>query len=530
MRTIAIFLLAVVLPAQEPATLLSDVEREFAAVSKRRDLPSIRQSDRILERLRALADAPGDVRDAACKLLFPLITRPDKEELVFRRRVTAVRLFALLSGSRKQTERLFALAFKKAPALRDLDYFIERALAGVRGPAQVAFLREQLRGDRRDRLRVALGALARLRRDEHLAMLAPAFDRVGVLAQHDDPELRARAVRLLGRIPDTRAPASLLEASRDEEALVRLAAAQALGRKLGVAGVDAILGRLLLDPVARVREEAVIAFGHAKDRSVVPLLVGRLHKEPLRIRSAIARTLHRLTDRELGPNPRPWQDWMKAVKASGKAPTDGEATHPPPRYAKPKKPAHYYGLPILSDRMVFVLDVSGSMNIDTGAPDTTRLLHAQRELVKALQSLDERSHFNVVTFSSSVSALSKRRLVPATPKNIIAAIRFVRRQHPGGWTNSHGVLELVFSRFKSIDTIYFLSDGSPTAGKTTVQPRILRAVHDWNRVRGVRVHTIALLMGQTLNPFVLKYDDKPDARQFMHTLARETGGTAIVLE
>jgi hypothetical protein len=79
-----------------------------------------------------------------------------------------------------------------------------------------------------------------------------------------------------------------------------------------------------------------------------------------------------------------------------------------------------------------------------------------------------------------------------------------------------------------VDTIYFLSDGSPSAGRLTKPDDILHAVRDMNGPRGVVIHAIALLGGDGS-----KYDlieSKPLARDFLEKLASQNAGTYKAFE
>ena len=62
-------------------------------------------------------------------------------------------------------------------------------------------------------------------------------------------------------------------------------------------------------------------------------------------------------------------------------------------------------------------------------------------------------------------------------------------------------------------------------GKSISQERILQRVWEWNRLRGIRIHSIALQVGEQLNPFRRKRENKDEAARFMRILAEETGGT-----
>jgi HEAT repeat protein len=519
--------------AQEPAAVLEEVQRQYEALGKHRDLVGVRLADRALERLATLAAAPERVREDACLFLERILRQPDSTDLYFRLRVTAARVIGLLSGHPARTETLVKLATRPGSSSADdgLDVFVERALGQVRTAAQVAWLLDRLDGTDRAALRLALGGLARMETEGHFGIVRPHVHRILALAADDDPEIRCRAVLLLGRVADDATLPALLRAGQDAEMPVRLAAAEALGHKLDRPGVDAVLARCLEDPSARVREEAVIAFRRAPDRGVIPVLVGRLAREPLRLRAAIAETLKAITGLDFGPEAKPWEEWMVSARAAKRL-FDAGPDRPPggrSRYANT-----YYGLPVLSDRILFVIDVSGSMafhvagrGVSGQKGNTSRLEVARAELSRTLKSLDSRTEFNILVFSDSVLPWKRRGLLKGTKDNLAVAQQFVAGLRASGGTNSYGALEEAFRDFPTIDTVYFLSDGSPTVGPTFVHERILLAVHRWNRLRGVRIHAIALLAGDAPTPDLAVQDDEDDAARFMAALARETGGTYL---
>lgn len=515
--------------AQEPAAVLKGIQEEFATVARHRDLPAIREADRILGKMAALREAPEKVREEACLFLARIVGDSDGSEQLFRLRATALRWIGVLADHPARVDFLISVAERAGgtsfPELQGLDLFAERALGEIAGDRLLRQLTRRVEDKNDAVVRAVLGGLGRLEGDRWGALGVAVVPRLVALAAHREAEMRSRAVRVLGRVPDARTLSPLLHAIQDKDPLVRLAAAEALGRKLDRPGGEAMLARLLEDPVARVREEAAIAFRRAGGRSAVPVLIARLAKEPLRVRGAIGTTLEELTGADLGESPQAWERWLTSARAAGTVFAAGGrgARSGSSRYA-----VTYYGIPVLSDRLVFILDVSGSMEFSTeGRSSLRRLQVAQRELVKALQSLDARTDFNIVTFAASVDVWKRGGLMKADKENVRAAVSFVESRRGAGGTNSYEALQATFEGFPAADTFCFLSDGSPTVGRTTVQDRIVREVHEWNRLRGVRIHTIALLSGEAPSPMLAVQDDKSDAARFMESLAQETGGTFV---
>jgi hypothetical protein len=172
--------------------------------------------------------------------------------------------------------------------------------------------------------------------------------------------------------------------------------------------------------------------------------------------------------------------------------------------------ATYHGLEILSDRVAFVLDASGSMRRPLAKDDPRPRWDAARdELTRALAALPDGTLANVVLFQvetrrcfAQATALSDRarkeaegclRTSPAERGDLLA-----------------GVLDAL--RDDQVDTVFLLSDGAPSAGDLVDRARVLAAVRQLNRTRKVAIHTIGVGAGSAAE------------RNFLEALARESGG------
>jgi hypothetical protein len=147
----------------------------------------------------------------------------------------------------------------------------------------------------------------------------------------------------------------------------------------------------------------------------------------------------------------------------------------------------------------------------------SRIEIARKQLQRVIESgLDPKSRFSVVAFSEGLIRFSPG-LVKAKASILKRALSFVEKLKAGGETNTYGALEQAFSD-REVDTIYILSDGSPTVGKETSAPLILHAIQNWNRYRGTRIHCIGLFAGDAPN------QDEVRAREFLRDLARKNHG------
>ena len=191
----------------------------------------------------------------------------------------------------------------------------------------------------------------------------------------------------------------------------------------------------------------------------------------------------------------------------------------------------YYGFPVRSHRVVFVLDVSRSMGWND------RLDTAKDELEKTIKELPAATMFSIVAYADKIYAW-KDRLTPAKPANVRNALNWIRarkamerdwhRFGDHGGTNSHGALVRAF-QFEDVDTIFFLTDGHPTTGQIVDPELILAHVRRKNQYLDVRIHGIALTRGEPPAAFAGR-ENRDTATAFMERLADENNGEFIEIK
>ena len=264
-----------------------------------------------------------------------------------------------------------------------------------------------------------------------------------------------------------------------------------LAAKRRMASFSTFLPGLLNSPDWRLKVVACELAIKLRTRESIPLLIRAITKAKGREKEEIASALHSLT-RLFFLKPDGWKRWWaKAGK--------GFELPPPPKEKEEKKAspaqgeattARFYGLPVHSLRVVFVLDVSGSMRQSSGTGQT-RMQVARRELSGVLTRLSGEARVNLIFFDSGVHPFAKR-LVPLGKKGVRKKLlAFVQKATPLGATNLSDALIQAFANTR-IDTIYLLSDGEPTAGAITDPARLLREVARWNRSRLLRVHCVSI--------------------------------------
>jgi len=190
------------------------------------------------------------------------------------------------------------------------------------------------------------------------------------------------------------------------------------------------------------------------------------------------------------------------------------------KIVKDLKPRSYIYGTVRNKHVVFVVDLSGSMDAEITFADgstCTRLNFVRQELKKALFNLAPSSNFNVIFFESEVGYW-KSQMLQATPQNMESVLRYVGNQSAGGGTNIYGALKTAFN-VPNVEMIYFLTDGMPTSGDVTDVDGILNEVENWNSNKHVVVNATAFLMGNYGG------DDKDGSRKLMERLSKITNGT-----
>jgi len=294
--------------------------------------------------------------------------------------------------------------------------------------------------------------------------------------------------------------------TRAQKPDVRLAATDALCILEDPTLVALFVG-LLDDRDWRVRETAAEALGRLRQRDAVGPLIDHLERDRYRVRDAIACALRRTTGMPFDDSRSAWRRWwadhakdfaipsveqveaMEAKRATARANATTRAT--------------FYGIPVTSDHVTVVIDVSGSMGEpahvyatpptgDPAAepPGPTKLDVAKTECTHLLEQMPDGAHLNLLFFSDGVERW-QRGVVELDRPHVVRATMYVRDRRAGGSTNLCEALTQALADAET-DAIYLLTDGEPTSGKI-IDPALLRAdVHHKNHGRRVEIHTIAL--------------------------------------
>ena len=465
-----------------------------------------------------------------------------------------------------------------ADEFRDVKKAFTKAFAGPAPAKEREFAVRKLAGfDSKDAAKLLVGGIPVSRKQYNLLLVERANVQSGKIEFPDggpQPRLNElkteidREMRVLEAIDDAlsrmREKKTITwlcrDALRDKSSHVRVSVAKALGR-IGDATAIPALGKALSDKSDRVRGAAILSLGrlkasdlvpdlieHLEDgtwtiraaacealaaigdlRAIVPL-IERLPQEQGRMAEDVAAALERLTGQRFGTAEDAWRRWLEAnrdlIGKGGPLPKP-----PPPAEKKADDEDGYYGIPVATRKVIFILDISESMSYsaekDQEKPkpgEDSRLDVAKRELKRALLRYSPKGRFTVVAFHNELTVW-KSTMQDATKPKRDAAIAWALALKATGTTNIYAALEKAFAiagmgvtdRHYNVaaDSIYLLSDGAPTnVDLTDDDPdRILRAVREWNRLGRVKIHTIGM---------------RGHNAWFMSKLAEQNGGTYVV--
>jgi uncharacterized protein YegL len=355
-----------------------------------------------------------------------------------------------------------------------------------------------------------------------------------------DPEVRALGLHALGSVPGSRALERTKAALGDADPRVVVAALDALGPRTEPEAVDLAAGRLA-DPRWRVRAAAAACLADlgraAGARALVEGLVVAKGRDLDDLRAALVR----LTGRSFPAAPGPWATWWDAEGKDFRGPREspvGGVAAKAGEFAGDEGGLSFYGIQTHSTRVLFVLDVSGSMNFPGSKSDAARkkIDVLREEVRRAITGLQDGSVFDIVLFSSSVRVWKKDPQVRGA-KALSEALEFVNKAEVVGSTNVHDALETAFKMMGAgttkdkaaepvYDTLFFMTDGRPTSGKVTDPQLILGAVRRWNEGRKVRVHVVGAGGKKPEGAATPAVDDVDPA--FLKALAEQNGGEFVL--
>ena len=370
--------------------------------------------------------------------------------------------------------------------------------------------------------------------------------------------IRFRAIQALEARGGLNSIPALIELTGDKEPAVRCAALLALATMREDRGIDLAIAALD-DPVWQVRASAASSLYSMRALRSIDPLITQMETEQGRLLEDYARALEEITAKRFGLRAELWRKWWTGIKERFVIPTDEELAAAKAkrdenraRYSPPGSTS-YHGIETPSRSVVFIIDVSGSMENHVIEKDRfegrdlqsmSKIDIAKGELQRTIEGLEPYVKLNIFTFATEVKSWEKK-LVTCNPLNRRSAIDWVgnlkaiggnskeRLARVGltgaanleaGKTNTFGALMRALGVAGRgaredgyevmVDTIFFLSDGRPTVGDLIDPADILAEVRAANDLRKVVIHTLAIGEFQ---------------RGFMVDMAKENGGIFVDL-
>jgi hypothetical protein len=298
--------------------------------------------------------------------------------------------------------------------------------------------------------------------------------------------VRFHVIEGLGAKENPKVLSALRAGASDDDPKIRLASIDALGRLALKEGLD-VLFKALDASLWQVQIAAITAISkmNLKEKEeklkVADALVEALRKvneKGGRVKWELVQALNKLAGKEMGYDVLAWDNWL-ARERKGKTAEGRLAT-------MPIIPT-YHGVRIWSNRVIFVIDITGSMSdpatktpgagpkptplplppVVTGSAEEVRRRRdaeklkklkeendkrevrskmdaEKRELINAILSLRRETYFTVIFYSEEPLPWQPK-LVPATPKNKIAVVKEIEKVGPFGGTDIYKALMAAFA-------------------------------------------------------------------------------------
>lgn len=255
--------------------------------------------------------------------------------------------------------------------------------------------------------------------------------------------------------------------------------------------IDLVASYLEVKNYHSVRRSAATVLGNIPSKLSFEPLVANL--EDLVIADTVRDSLLRLTGQEFWRSKSDWEDWWKDNKETFSPKLLDDDTFSKKREKLREKhgedlAADFYEREFTGKNIVFLLDVSGSMGNEAG--ESTRIEVLKEELSNLLGSLDERFSIGLVLFPHG--EFPKRGIDKVDNRFRKSAEKFLKGIKNDGGTPMWGAIEHTFKHLvedENIDTIYLLSDGSPT---DSTGPEIIKKVLELNEAFGVKFNTVSI--------------------------------------
>lgn len=239
-----------------------------------------------------------------------------------------------------------------------------------------------------------------------------------------------------------------------------------------------------------VRACAADALGGMRHAKAVEALVPFVEDDAIGPRAV--RSLYRLTGQHFDQQPETqWRDWLKetAGKIDFKMHTATDFENFLKMQALVKQDDGqmimdtFYGLDVRGKGLLFILDVSGSMDMDDRI---SKLRGQMQNILTIFASRPEATRYGIITFGEDIASCFPRGIMDNGDDNRRRATRFVERLQADGGTPMVEALTYAYNKVlpdANIDTIFFLSDGQPSDGTPEMVLDITRKIFQRHQTR-----------------------------------------------
>lgn len=370
------------------------------------------------------------------------------------------------------------------PLTRDKDALVRMngvvALARTGAPLAVDLIESLAGGDKVVRVREeAVACIPTLRSAKDVRRLAAAA------LKDAAPEVRAAALIAFVASKGDDALAAATAAYDDPDEGVRCVARWALA-KLDPEAALARIGRTRDDDGWRTRVQVVEDALTLREAPAMDALVALVGDGNERVASSALSALQALSGTDLGADRALWEEWWKANR-EGWTPPKGRAALRSRKRTPGRTSAAFHGIGVATARAVFVLDHSASIAMERDG--RRKWDRVTEHLKETLAALPDTVRVNVVLFDDKVTTAfdEPRTLDPKCRQDLDRF--FTRHRFPMGGTNLLGGLETALAM--EVDSMFVLTDGSPTVGDMVLAARVKERVTRANRRRKVAIHTVA---------------------------------------
>ena len=360
-------------------------------------------------------------------------------------------------------------------------------------------------------------------------------------AKRKDPR-RGFPIRQIA-ILDTLAATGAMEASATilpylaaDSVPLRVTAVEALMGLGGAARLECV--PLIEDkalPVRRALLDALRATDHAEKQWTKPLIRAYLGAHGLFRRDCV-RALQWLTGHEVGDQPEFWKRLAESIDGAGPAPVA-------PTTTESRQSSRFYGIPLASDRVLFLLEGSFSFTVPAeyelqrtrsfmdwgtwGRADWKKKHRSHQQVLAeqlgaALSSAVPDTSFRIAMMGHPGNAVGRvaafpresDKLLPASARNRRRAVRFVADYKIAFVHDLHlGLMKAL--EWPDHDTVFMFCNGEITGGRIILPEALLADFRRRNRFRRLVVHTIRVCQKGA------------ESERLMKGIAAASGGTHV---